>query len=68
MCEGAPNQTPDHKNSTATGPRPPVLKFLDPPLMTCVSRYFTLQLRDRQTDAELPYPRNPRGRIHQHTK
>ena len=33
MCEGAPNQTLDHKNSTAPGPRPPVLKFLDPPLL-----------------------------------
>ena len=32
MCEGAPNQTPDPKNSTAPGPRPSVLKFLDPPL------------------------------------
>ena len=27
-----PKQTPDPKNSTAPGPRPPVLKFLDPPL------------------------------------
>ena len=33
MCEGASNQTTD-KNSTAPGPRPPpLLKFLDPPLM-----------------------------------
>ena len=36
--------------------------------MACVSRCFTLQLRVRQTDAEFPYPRNPRGRVHQQTK
>ena len=29
MCEGASMKFPDLKNSTA----PPVLKFLDPPLM-----------------------------------
>ena len=33
MCEGASEQSPDLKNYTATGPRPPVLKFLDPPLV-----------------------------------
>ena len=32
MCEGASKQSPDLKNYTATGPCPPVLKFLDPPL------------------------------------
>ena len=30
ICEGTPKQSPDHKHSTAAGPRPPVLKFLDP--------------------------------------
>ena len=33
MCEGALKQTPKPKNSTATGPRPTVLKFLDSPLI-----------------------------------
>ena len=33
MCEGASKQTPDPKNSTAQGPRAPVWKFLDPPLV-----------------------------------
>ena len=33
MCEGASKQSPDLTNYTATGPRPPVLKFLDPPLV-----------------------------------
>ena len=33
MCEGASKQSPDHKNYTTPGPRPPVLKFLDPPLI-----------------------------------
>ena len=32
MCERASKQTSDQKNYTAPGPRPPVLKFLDPPL------------------------------------
>ena len=32
MCEGALKQFPDLKNYTVPGPRPPVLKFLDPPL------------------------------------
>ena len=32
--KGASKQTSDPKNSTALGPRPPVLKFLDPPLYT----------------------------------
>ena len=32
MCEGASKLSPDPKNSTAPGPRPLVLKFLDPPL------------------------------------
>ena len=30
--KGASKQISDPKNSTAPGPRPPVLKFLDPPL------------------------------------
>ena len=34
MCEGPTSkQTPEPKNSTAPGPRPPILKFLDPPLV-----------------------------------
>ena len=33
MCEGGIKTTLDPKNSTAPGPRPPVLKFLDPPLI-----------------------------------
>ena len=32
LCEGASKQSPDPTNSTAPGPRPPVLKFLDQPL------------------------------------
>ena len=32
MCEGASKQSSDLKNYTAPGPRPPVFKFLDPPL------------------------------------
>ena len=32
MREGASEQSSDLKNYTAPGPRPPVLKFLDPPL------------------------------------
>ena len=31
--KGTSKQTPDPMNSTAPGPRPPVLKFLDPPLI-----------------------------------
>ena len=31
MCEGASKQSSDLKNYTAPVPRPPVLKFLDPP-------------------------------------
>ena len=34
MREGASKQSSDLKNYTAPGPRPPVLKFLDPPLVT----------------------------------
>ena len=33
MREGASEQSSDLKNYTAPGPRPPVLKFLDPPLI-----------------------------------
>ena len=33
MREGASEQSSDLKNYTAPGPRPPVLKFLDPPLV-----------------------------------
>ena len=33
MCEGASEPSPDLKNYTAPGPRSPVLKFLDPPLV-----------------------------------
>ena len=32
MCEGGIKQKLDPKNSTVPRPRPPVLKFLDPPL------------------------------------
>ena len=32
MCEGASKQSPDFKYYTAPGQRPPVFKFLDPPL------------------------------------
>ena len=32
MCERASKQSPDLKNYSAQGLRPPVLKFLDPPL------------------------------------
>ena len=32
ICEGTSKQSPDLKNYTAPGPRPPVLKFLDPPM------------------------------------
>ena len=38
VCEGASKQSPDPKNFTAPGPRPPVLKFLDPPLTIIVNR------------------------------
>ena len=31
-CKGASKLFPDLKNYTALGPRPPDLKFLDPPL------------------------------------
>ena len=34
MCEGASKQSPDLKNNTAPGQRPPVFKFLDPPLIS----------------------------------
>ena len=33
MCEGVSKQSSNLKNYTAPGPRPPVLKFLDPPLL-----------------------------------
>ena len=41
MCEGASKPSLDLKNYTAPGPRPPVLKFLDPPLAWCYSRYVS---------------------------
>ena len=34
MCKEASKQSTDLKNYTRLGPRPPVLKFLDPPLQT----------------------------------
>ena len=34
MCEGASKQSPNPKISTASGPRPSVLKFRGPPLRT----------------------------------
>ena len=34
MCKGASKQSPDLKNYTAPGQRPPVFEFLDPPLIT----------------------------------
>ena len=37
MCEGASKQSPDLKNNTAPGQRPPVFKFLDPPLRSSSS-------------------------------
>ena len=47
MCEGASKQSSDLKNYTAPGPRPPVLKFLDPPTInwckvkvTCVHAVY----------------------------
>ena len=36
MFEGASKQSADPKNSTELGPRPPVLKFLDPSLWVYV--------------------------------
>ena len=43
MCEGASKQSPDLKNYTAPGPRPPVLKFLDPPLSTdCHTKHIAM--------------------------
>ena len=44
MCEGASKQTPDPKNSTAPGSRPPVLKFLDTPLQCSIGRYENLEV------------------------
>ena len=38
MCEGASKQSSDLKKYTATGPRAPVLKFVDPPLRTACRR------------------------------
>ena len=38
--KGASKQISDAKNSTARGPRPPVLKFLDPPLATILTTQF----------------------------
>ena len=37
MYEWASKQSPDPKNSISTGPRTPVLKFLDPPLRDTIS-------------------------------
>ena len=36
MSEGASKQPLDLKYYTAPGPRPPVLKFLDPPLLNII--------------------------------
>ena len=44
MCEGASKQSPDLKNNTAPGQRPPVFKFLDPPLNHIFSVVDTLDL------------------------
>ena len=44
MCEGASKQSPDLKDYTAMGPRPPVLIFLDPPLNHIFSVVDTLDL------------------------
>ena len=40
MCEGASKQSSDLKNYTAPGPRPPVFKFLDPPLYNAYNMYL----------------------------
>ena len=40
MCEGASKQSSDLKNYTAPGLRPPVFKFLDPPLICTVKMYL----------------------------
>ena len=36
MCEGASKQFQDLNTYTAPGPRPPVDKFLDPPLQVTI--------------------------------
>ena len=43
MYEGASKQSPDPKNSIATGPRTPVLKFLDPQLRGTISPNLTFE-------------------------
>ena len=53
MFERASKQTPDPKNSTAPGPRPPVLKFLDPPLSICrIDVLVSLACRKRHLNKE----------------
>ena len=43
MCEGASKQLPDLKNYTLPGPVPPVLKYLDPPLIHSCIQYWNLK-------------------------
>ena len=47
MCEGASKQSSDLKNYTAPATRPPVHKFLDPPLhpLTVLSQNDVLLVR-----------------------
>ena len=56
MREGASEQSSDLKNYTAPGPRPPVLKFLDPPLISSV---FVLLYHFYLTFERGCNPRNP---------
>ena len=56
MCEGASEPSPDLKNYTCTapGPRPPVLKFLDPPLVHHFSAKGNLKLNFPQSSSVWP--------------
>ena len=40
MCKGTSKQSQNLKNYTTPGPRPPVLKFLDPPLRLTIVQWF----------------------------
>ena len=56
MCEGASKHSQDLKNYTAPGPRPPVLKLLDPPLVVkWKNRKFTtkITLLNRKTNIDV---------------
>ena len=43
MCEGASKQTPDLKILPRRDRAPPVLKFLDPPLVPCHNRVWHIK-------------------------